>query len=289
MRLLLFGKDGQVGSALCRQLRGRADLTAVGRSDVDLQDLDGVEQCILEQRPQVVINAAAYTAVDKAESETDIAQAVNADAPGVMAVSTSRLNAWLIHYSTDYVFDGCRDCPYTESCDTAPLNIYGRTKLAGEEAIKRSGDRYLILRTSWVYALMGRNFLNTVLRLAQNSEPLRIVDDQYGSPTCADAIANATVEILERLTLQQDIAPEQSGIYHMSCGGVTTWYGFANEIMKRWGLEGVRVVPVTSNEFPTPAPRPRYSVLSNVKLEKTFGIELPHWQTALADCTYSRS
>ncbi|MDH3690697.1 MAG: dTDP-4-dehydrorhamnose reductase [Gammaproteobacteria bacterium] len=279
MKLLVFGKDGQIGSALCRQMASRDGVMFLGRQDVDLQDLDTLRKRIVQESPDLVINAAAYTAVDRAESEPALAHTINADAPRVMAESAQEISAWLIHYSTDYVFDGRADRCYVETCETKPVNVYGRTKLAGEEAVQRAGDRYVIVRTSWVYALQGHNFLNTILRLAQKAAPLRIVDDQRGSPTSADAIARGTVGLVDRI----HNAPVESGVYHMSCGGETTWFGFANEIVRVRGLEGVRVQPITTADFPTPAERPRYSVLSNAKLSKTFGIELPHWREALID------
>lgn len=281
MKLLIFGKDGQVGSALRRQLSDRTERIVLGRHDVDLQDFMAVEREILRHRPDIVINAAAYTAVDKAESEPEMAQIVNARAPGVMAEAAGKVDAVLIHYSTDYVFDGQADQPYDETCTTAPLNVYGETKLAGEQAIVDTGARHIILRTGWVYAAEGRNFLNTVLRLAHNSDPLRIVDDQFGSPTCADAIATATRDLLDRMAVDQ-AAAARCGTYHMTCGGVTTWHGFATEIARSSGFPGVRVVPIGTAEFPTSATRPRYSVLSNVKLARDFDIQLPNWRQALA-------
>lgn len=279
MRILVFGSNGQVGSALVQCLAADVELVALTRAEVDVSDAAAVVRSIEEHKPDFVINAAAYTAVDRAETEHDVAERVNAEAPGVMAAAARRAGAWLVHYSTDYVFDGSAHTPYPEDAPAAPLGVYGRSKLAGERAVRAASDRYLILRTSWVYSLQGHNFLNTVRRLAAERAELRIVDDQWGSPTYAGDIARATAQLL-RGALR---APEHSGTYHLSAAGATTWCRFAAKIVATAGLD-VRIVPITTAEYPTAAVRPRYSVLDNAKLARTFGVRLPHWEEGLARC-----
>jgi len=228
-------------------------------------------------RPDIIVNAAAYTAVDKAESDRESCFAVNATAPGVMAIEAAALGARLVHYSTDYVFDGNKTTPYVEEDLTGPRNVYGASKLAGEEAITQAGGEFLILRTSWVYGNHGANFLKTMLRLRRERPELRIVADQYGAPTSADAIAEATVRILKRAGTGSWV----SGVYHMTAAGATSWYEFAKAIFARAGGPAPSVVPIATAEYPTPAARPANSVLSNEKFAATFGFRLPDWEQQL--------
>lgn len=288
MRILLFGRTGQVGSGLYKGLKKIGSVCCVGRDTADLTDLAAVENVIQKERPDVIVNAAAYTHVDHAETDAETANLVNARAPEVMAAMAAANRAWLIHYSTDYVFDGESDRAYTEDQTQHPISVYGRTKAAGEQAIRNSTDRYLILRTSWVYSNMGRNFLNTVLRLAQERPELKIVDDQTGTPTYAGALAANTVELVKKLP---DAAgdPEMTGIFNMTCQGSTTWYGFAKAILNTAGIEDVRITPITTSEFPTPAARPRYSVLDNTKLQRVYGVSMPAWRDALRECLAQRA
>jgi dTDP-4-dehydrorhamnose reductase len=300
-RILLTGKSGQVGRELAPLLQRMGELTALDRRQVDLANPEEIRRVIRGVLPDLIVNAAAYTAVDRAESEEAAARAVNAIAPGVLADEAKRIGALLLHYSTDYVFDGTSRTPYHEENPTNPVNVYGRTKLEGERAIQQAGVAYLIFRTSWVYAREGRNFLMTVLRLATEKEELRIVRDQAGSPTSSREIAAATVKVLSQVysATNGTLSPSASqGIYHMTAGGETNWYRFANLILELassqsgpgdWfaaatnnrPLIARRIVPITTDEFPTPARRPAYSVLSNRKLNDTFGVKLPDWETQL--------
>lgn len=288
MHILVFGKTGQVGSGLFEDLRELGSVRCVGRETADLTDLAAIENVIQEERPSVVVNAAAYTHVDQAETDKELAHLVNAKAPAVMAEMTASMNAWFIHYSTDYVFDGESDTPYTEDRPKNPQSVYGSTKLAGEEAIVEMTDRYLILRTSWVYSNSGRNFLNTILRLSKQQNELRIVDDQTGTPTYSRALSASTAAIIKCLATDWD-GQDLAGIFNMTCRGSTTWYGFAREIFQSAGIEGVRIDPITTSEFPTPAKRPRYSVLDNSKLEQIYGLRLPHWRYSLKECLAQRA
>lgn len=275
-RILLLGKNGQIG----RTLHGMLDparLVALGRSELDLADGAAIRRVLRQVEPAVIVNAAAYTAVDRAETEESVARALNATAPGILAEEASRLDALLVHYSTDYVFDGGQDQPYVEDDPPNPLNAYGRTKLAGERAIQAVHGRHLILRCSWVYAPYGHNFLLTILRLAAERDELRVVSDQVGAPTSALAIARATAGLIER-------SSSATGLYHLSAGGATSWYGFARAILEgRPDMRAERVVPISSAEYPAPAPRPAYSVLSNEKLFRDFGLALPDWRTGLEE------
>lgn len=288
MRILVFGKTGQVGSGLFRDLKEVGSVRCVGRETADLTDLAAVENVIQEERPSVIVNAAAYTHVDQAETDREVAHLVNAKAPTVMAEMAATLNAWFIHYSTDYVFDGERDVPYTEDSPKNPLGVYGSTKLAGEEAIEQVTNRYLILRTSWVYSNTGRNFLNTILRLSKQQRELRVVDDQIGTPTYSRALSSSTATMIKKLMTDPD-RQDLAGTYNMTCQGSTTWCGFACEILKTADIKGVKVQPITTREFPTPAKRPRYSVLDNSKLEQVYGLRLPHWQESLKECLAQRA
>lgn len=300
--ILLTGKTGQVGSELLRLLPELGEVVAPGRHELDLLSAGSIRQAVRKIRPDLIINAAAYTAVDAAETHEADAYAINATAPGVLADEAHRIGAALVHYSTDYVFDGSQRTPYAEADVAAPINAYGKTKLAGEQAVRASGVPCLILRTSWVYSTRGRNFLCTILHLAAEREELTIVRDQFGAPTCSAEIAEATVKILAQLA-RQNAPPSAlflpvSGIYHLTAQGQTTWYGFACAILEEaaqfspdvlWFADATsrrplitrRVIPISSAEYPTPAPRPAFSVLSNSRLIRTFGIALPDWRSQL--------
>ncbi|HEY3988380.1 MAG TPA: dTDP-4-dehydrorhamnose reductase [Acidobacteriaceae bacterium] len=277
MRVLLFGGDGQVGHALqaCGPLA--AELIVMTRRDCDLADTNELRAVVRRVHPEVIVNAAAYTAVDKAESDRERCFAVNADAPAAMAAEAAAIGAKLVHYSTDYVFDGSKRGPYVEDDPTGPRNVYGLSKLAGEEGIAEAGGESLVLRTSWVYGNHGANFLNTMLRLRAERPQLRIVADQHGAPTSADAIAEATARILKNA----GTANWMSGVYHMTAGGATTWHGFADAIFARVGAPAPSLVPIGTAEYPTPAARPANSVLSNNKFAGAFGFRLPDWEQQL--------
>jgi dTDP-4-dehydrorhamnose reductase len=252
---------------------------------LDLTDLPKLRERVRQLKPELIVNAAAYTAVDKAESEEAVAHVINADVPRVLAEEADRLGSWLAHYSTDYVFDGLKVGPYEEEDPPNPLSAYGRTKLAGERGITAIGGRYLIFRTSWVYANRGNNFLRTMLRLGAERNELRVVDDQVGAPTWARLIAEATALALMAVASEKGnelTGKDLAGIYHMTCGGSGSWYEFAKAIFERSPSPVVpRLVPITSAEYPTLAKRPQNSSLSNAKLQRTFGIELPSWRAAL--------
>jgi dTDP-4-dehydrorhamnose reductase len=288
LRVLLLGAGGQLGQELSNSFAGTGELIALDRHTANLTSEEQLRSAIHAANPDVILNAAAYTAVDRAESEPEVAYAVNAHAPRVMAEEAARRNALLVHYSTDYVFDGARDGPWSEEDAPDPLNTYGASKLAGEKAIHEAGGKYLIFRTSWVYAPHGRNFLLTMLRLGQERDRLSIVDDQIGAPTTAAALAQATRTIVDDILASRFGAADQwAGLYHMSCAGHTSWHGFAEDIFTRAEeldlLERVRpqVLPIPSSEYPTPAKRPTNSILSNQKLHQVFGVQLPDWQSAL--------
>ena len=283
MKILLLGKTGQVGgelTPLLRQLAGSsADeaLVTLGRADVDLSDAAALAQAVQQVQPSLIVNAAAHTAVDRAETEPDIAFAINAIAPGVLAQQAAKLNALLVHYSTDYVFDGSQRTPYRESDPTHPLGVYGESKLAGEKAVQASGCRHLLLRTSWVYDSTGRNFLTTMLRLAKQHGKLRVVGDQHGSPTSAAMITEASLQLIRSMLNQPAM---QGGLYHLTAQGQTTWHGFAQAIMRKAGLD-IPIEAITTADYPTPAKRPAYSVLDSSKLQREFNYRLPDWQQAL--------
>ena len=287
MRVLLFGSNGQVGQAvLSRHALGDA-LTAATRQDCDLIDAASIRGLIRRVRPDVIVNAAAYTAVDKAESDRDTCFAVNAAAPAAMAQEAAALGARLLHYSTDYVFDGTKASPYVEQDATGPRNVYGASKLAGEQGIADAGCAYVVLRTSWVYSNHGSNFLKTMLRLGAERPELRVVADQHGAPTSAAAIAEATLRLLVPLKQETEQRTEawpetwEDGVFHMTAGGATTWHGFAEAIFARAGGARPSLVPITSSDYPTPAARPTNSVLSNDKFARTFGFRLPSWEQQL--------
>jgi dTDP-4-dehydrorhamnose reductase len=277
MRVLLFGGGGQVGHALQACAPFGDQLVVVTRRDCDLTDADSLRMLVRHVRPDVIVNAAAYTAVDKAESDREGCFAVNAIAPTAMAREAAVLGAKLVHYSTDYVFDGNKMTPYVEEDPTGPRNVYGASKLAGEQGIASAGGEFLILRTSWVYSNYGANFLKTMLRLRAERPELRIVADQHGAPTSADAIADATVRILKGVATGHRV----SGMYHMTAAGATTWYEFAKAIFARAAGPTPSLVPIATAEYPTPAIRPANSVLSNDKFAATFGFRLPDWKHQL--------
>lgn len=275
MKILLTGRNGQVGWELERALPAMGEVVATDRATLDLADLDAVRRKVRELKPDVIVNAAAYTAVDKAETESGMAMRINGEAPGVLAEEASRIGAMLVHYSTDYVFNGEKPTPYLEDDLPDPVNEYGRSKLAGENAIRDSSCQYLILRTSWIYALRGMNFMNTILRLARERTELKVVGDQIGSPTPAGELAIATLKIIDRRSAV-------SGTFHLTCGGSASWYQFAKEILAHAGMTGISVAEILSAEFHSAARRPRSSVLSNERVRKAFGVSLPDWGDALA-------
>ena len=285
MRILLTGRNGQVGWELARALAPLGELVALDREELDLAVPDRIVSVVRSARPDVIVNAAAYTAVDRAESEPDAANTVNAAAAGVLAEEAKRAGALLLHYSTDYVFDGTKSAPYVEEDPPNPLNAYGRSKLAGEYSIRAAGAPHLILRTSWVYAARGKNFFMTVLRLLREKSPLRIVSDQIGAPTSAGALADATAELLRRH--DASALRKMSGTYHATAGGSTSWYGFATQIahLERAALPQMpSIAPIPSSEYPLPAQRPKNSRLSNEKLLRCFGVKLPPWEVCLQAC-----
>jgi dTDP-4-dehydrorhamnose reductase len=265
---------------LKQALTGKVELTALARTELDLSDAAAIRSAIHNANPEIVINAAAYTAVDKAESEPEQARLVNAVAPGVIAEEVAKTNGWLIHYSTDYVFDGSGAKPWVETDPTGPLGIYGQTKLDGELAIAATGCQHVILRTSWVYAAEGRNFLHTMLRLGRERDQLKIVDDQIGAPTTAEALTEATLAVLSRL---DENASEAAGVYHLACAGETSWCGFAKAIFAEFASrqKPPEVLPIPTEAYPTPAKRPRNSRLDCGKFTRQFGFQMPAWQDAL--------
>ncbi len=288
MKILLFGKNGQVGWELQRSLAPLGELIALDANSPercgDFTDLDGLVRTIRAVAPDVIVNAAAHTSVDKAESEPELVRAVNALAPGVLAQEAKRGNAWLIHYSTDYVFDGSGDRPWRETDATAPLSVYGATKLEGEQLVAQAGCRHLIFRTSWVYGARGGNFARTMLRLAQERDSLRVIDDQFGAPTGADLLADVTAHAI-RAAQQR---PELAGLYHLVAAGETSWHGYAGFVIDYARHAGIplKVAPdaiqaVPTSAFPTPARRPQNSRMDTNKLQQTFRLNMPYWQDGL--------
>jgi len=289
MKILLFGKNGQVGWELQRSLTPLGEVIALSPDNQDycgdFTNLSGLAETIQQIKPDIIVNAAAHTAVDKAESETELAQTINTYAPALLAREAKLLNAWLIHYSTDYVFDGSGNTPWIETDATAPLGVYGATKLAGEQAIQASGCKHLIFRTSWVYGTRGNNFAKTMLRLAQERDSLTVINDQIGAPTGADLLADVTAHAI-RTTQSQ---PELSGLYHLVASGETSWHGYASYVIdyvQQLGLElkttPESIAPVPTSAFPTPAQRPKNSRLNTHKLQTSFDLTLPTWQTGVA-------
>ncbi|NOU01595.1 MAG: dTDP-4-dehydrorhamnose reductase [Gallionella sp.] len=288
MKILLLGKNGQVGWELQRSLAPLGELIALDRNSVpfgDLTNLDALAETIRVIQPDIIVNAAAHTAVDKAESESELARTLNALAPAVLASEAKRINAWLIHYSTDYVFDGRGDKPWLETDVTGPLSVYGATKLEGEKLIQQSGCKHLIFRTSWVYGARGGNFAKTMLRLAQERDSLNIINDQIGAPTGADLLADVTAHAIRAAQQQADV----SGLYHLVAGGETSWHGYASyvidlarraEIQIKVTPEAIK--PVPTSDFPTPAKRPHNSRMDTTKLQQSFDLKLPQWQAGVA-------
>jgi dTDP-4-dehydrorhamnose reductase len=301
-KILLTGKNGQVGHDLHDLLPRVGEVVALDRQHLDLSQPDEIRRVIREVRPNLIVNAAAYTAVDRAEKEESLAEAINARAPAILAEEAKTIGAAVVHYSTDYVFDGSKNSPYEEGDPANPLNVYGRTKLAGEQAIRHSDTHHLIFRTGWVYSTRGKNFLLTILRLATERDELRIVNDQVGAPTWSREIASASVQVLQRILDRKEKSrawAELSGTYHMTAAGETTWFEFARAILdaaqtqanapSSWiatvmggkPLVARKIVPITSSDYPTPARRPSYSLLSNARLAETFGINLADWRSQL--------
>lgn len=277
--ILLTGAGGQLGFELARLLARHGDVVATERATLDLANPDSIVAAMRGARPRLVVNAGAYTAVDRAEEERSLAHAVNARAPGVLAEESRRLGAVLVHFSTDYVFDGTRTSPYPEDAPAAPLNVYGTTKLEGERAIAAVGAHALVFRTSWVYGIRGRNFLTTIRRLAAERDEIRIVADQRGVPNWCRVLAEATTRVVAGGTAAM---AERAGLYHMSSTGDASWYEFARAIVG--AVAKPHVVAITTAEYPLPARRPAYGVLSTAKFEAAFGFALPDWRDALARC-----
>lgn len=287
MKILLLGKNGQVGWELQRSLAPLSELLALDRRSTthcgDLSQPERLAQAVRDWRPDVIVNAAAHTAVDKAESEPDLARCLNATAPAALAQAAAEIGAWLVHYSTDYVFNGQGKQPWQEADAPEPLGVYGQTKLEGEQAIAASGCKHLIFRTSWVYAARGGNFAKTMLRLAGERERLTVIDDQHGAPTGADLIADVTAHTIRQVMANPDQA--LSGIYHLVASGETSWHGYARHVIAQarhinpeLGLKVNDIAPVPTSAFPTPAKRPLNSRLSTHKLQQAFGLVLPPWQ-----------
>jgi dTDP-4-dehydrorhamnose reductase len=291
-KILLLGKNGQVGWELQRSLAPLGDLIALDRHSTDhcgdLSNLAGLAQTVRDVRPDVIVNAAAHTAVDKAESETDLVRTLNALAPEVLAVEAAKLGAWLVHYSTDYVFDGSGDQPWVETDTTGPLSVYGATKLEGEALIAQHCPRHLIFRTSWVYAARGGNFAKTMLRLGQERDKLTVINDQFGAPTGADLIADITAHAIRQARQSDSNASTLAGIYHLVAAGETTWFDYAKHVLAQAehgqsaiSIKAKKIDPVPSSAFPTPAKRPLNSRLATDKLRRSFGLTLPPWQAGV--------
>jgi dTDP-4-dehydrorhamnose reductase len=290
VKILLFGRNGQVGWELQRSLAPLGEVVALDRGGAaglsgDLSDPAAVARTVLQVRPDIVVNAAAYTAVDKAESDAELARTINAEAPGAIARAAQEIGAGLVHYSTDYVFDGSGSRPWKESDPTGPLGVYGRTKLEGEQRIAEALPRHLILRTSWVYGARGGNFAKTMLRLAREREELKVVDDQVGAPTGADLLADVTAHAIRAWPA----AKEPSGIFHVAAAGETSWHGYARFVVGKAQQAGQvlkadaqRVLPIPSSAFPTPARRPHNSRLDTARFRATFGLVLPPWEQGVA-------
>jgi dTDP-4-dehydrorhamnose reductase len=284
MRVLISGQHGQVSTELQHHLKTLGELVVPGRGQFDLTDPQQLRQQVQRVRPDLIINAAAYTAVDQAETEPQVAFAINAVAPGILAEEAAALGIPLIHYSTDYVFDGSKSSPYTEDDAPNPLGVYGQSKLAGEQAISAVQGQHLILRTSWVYSAHGRNFLLTMQRLLQEKPELRVVADQIGAPTWAGTIARSTLALIERWQAGQTGA---WGTYHLTAQGETSWFGFAQaigEALRAQGKPCANLVPIPSSDYPTPATRPLNSRLDGQRLQREWGVSQPDWQTALHEC-----
>ena len=288
MKILLLGKNGQVGWELQRALAPLGTVVALDRGGADglcgdLEDLDGLARTVRRLAPDVIVNAAAYTAVDKAETDIERAQRINAEAPGVLASATATVGALLVHYSTDYVFDGSGDTPWREDAPTAPLSVYGRTKLSGEEAIRATGCRHLILRTSWVYAARGGNFARTMLRLAAERERLTVIADQHGVPTGAELIADVSAHAIRAERADRGLG----GTYHLAASGETSWHGYASFVIERArelgaALEVSEIAPIGTRDYPSAAARPLNSRLDTARLRERFGLAMPDWRDGVA-------
>lgn len=286
LRILVTGRDGQVGRELVTAMAALGEVTATSRAELDLASDDSIRAVVQAVKPHIIVNAAAYTAVDKAESEPELARRINADAVAALAAEAKTVGAAMIHYSTDYVFDGTKASAYREEDATHPLSVYGKSKLAGEQALAAAGIPWLVLRTSWVYGAQGKNFLLTILRLAQEKPELRIVADQTGAPTWSRDIATATAGIAAKWQADNP----RSGVYHLTASGSTTWYGFASRAVQllsqsHRGACGslARLVPISTVEYPTAAARPKNSQLDSEKLVRDFGVRLPEWDRSLAE------
>ncbi|KFX62877.1 dTDP-4-dehydrorhamnose reductase [Paraburkholderia fungorum] len=289
--ILLTGVNGQVGFELARSLQGLGKVVALDRRELDLADLDQVRRVVREVKPGLIVNPAAHTAVDKAETDIEAAMRLNAETPGVLAEEAKRLGAALVHYSTDYVFDGTKDGAYVESDAVNPQNVYGKSKLAGEQAIAAAGCAHLIFRTSWVYGARGKNFLLTMLRLGADRDELSVVADQFGAPTWSNTIAALSASVLAQAPVvgEGDWWQQHSGIYHLTASGATSWHGFAEAIFEFSDLAKKPVVkPIPAASYPTPAARPANSRISNDKLASTFGVRAPDWREALRLCMAAR-
>lgn len=285
MKILITGKSGQVGYELERSLQGVGEIIALDRKGMDLANLDQVRTVIRNIKPDLIVNAAAYTAVDKAENDEKMAMQINGTAPGVIAEEAAKIGASIIHYSTDYVFDGTKPTPYVETDKPHPVNVYGKTKLAGEQAIQAANVPYIILRTSWVYGVRGNNFLKTIVRLSKERDELRIVADQFGAPTWCRTIADTTANVILK-TICKNKTPdfgELAGIYHLTSQGDATWFEFAKEILNEMVERRPNIVPISSLEYPVPAKRPPNSRLDCQLMQDTFS-RLPHWKVALRLC-----
>ncbi|MDH1683286.1 dTDP-4-dehydrorhamnose reductase [Pseudomonas chengduensis] len=285
MKILLLGASGQVGWELQRALAPLGQLVICDRHSADLENPQALSELVEREQPAVIVNAAAYTAVDKAESDVERARKVNAESVAALAAAARKLGAWLVHYSTDYVFAGDKSTAYVEDDPTGPLNVYGQTKLEGEQAIRASGCPHLILRTSWVYAARGGNFAKTMLRLAADRAELRVVADQVGAPTSAEMIADVTALVLQRIATDAALGKTASGTYHLVASGATSWHGYAQFVIAEAARLGVplrttaeNIHPITTAEYPLPARRPVNSRLDNQKLQQAFGLELPTWE-----------
>jgi dTDP-4-dehydrorhamnose reductase len=285
-RILIVGNAGQLGRELESIFAGVGPIVAVDRESADLADPGQTRELVRRAAPDLILNAAAYTAVDRAESERELAFAINAQSTGVLAEEARKRNAIFVHYSTDYVFDGSKAEPWVETDLPNPLNVYGASKLAGEQAVEKAGGKYLIFRTSWVYGPHGNNFLLTMLRLGRERDRLSIVDDQVGGPTTSIQLARATHTIVTGILAgRYGAASDWAGLYHMTCGGTVSWFGFAQAIFdrasKQLGAKAPALTPIPTKDYPTPAARPRNSVLSNAKLAGRFGVQLDPWEIAL--------
>jgi len=286
-KILLTGSRGQVGWELARSLSTLGEIVALDSDRLDLTDIDAIRRTVAEIKPRIIVNPAAHTAVDKAESEPQLAHAINAAAPAILAEEAEKIGALLVHYSTDYVFDGSGDAAWLEDAAKGPLNVYGASKLAGEQAIQANCQRHLIFRTSWVYGARGANFLLTMRRLMRERPELKIVADQIGAPTWCRSLADATAQILAQVGAASRGAdkPQPWGVYHMTNAGETSWHGFAAAIQAFDAAENIAsLLPIPSSEYPTPARRPLNSRLDNEKLARVFGIRLPDWREALRLC-----